>query len=147
MFKLHLLVVIVCVLMNGVSSSSSDIIVARDKSPVSANAVCSKCEEKIDQQAKENSEQQKEINQQMKEIYYQQKKIHSLESEISSFQTRLNNVEKQGQLPKTAGGGVTNVRYGRTVCPDSATMVYRGDHNFQVFNRLTVLLQSIYASS
>ena len=80
---------------------------------------CGKCGDKL-------TNLQNEVNQQMKEIYYQQKKINTLEAVVNDLQLKVNNSEKLTQQPKPKEGGVTYVRWGRTTCGDSSTILYKG---------------------
>ena len=81
------------------------------------------------------------LNQQTIEMYHQQKKISNLELEIKSFQSlhskeqseikelqaKLNSVEKLLDKSQSKDGGVTYIRWGRNICPGSATVVYKGN--------------------
>ena len=98
---------------------------------------CEQCEDKLNQNQKEMSLQQREMNLLRSEMKQLENKYNSeleaVRANIIALQTKLNGLEES--MTKNAPiNGVSYIRWGRTTCPNSALLVYKGEYLIAIFS-------------
>ena len=97
---------------------------------------CEQCVDKLNQNQKEMNLQQREINLLRSEMKQLENKYNSemeaVRANNIALQTKLNGLE-ESMTKNTPISGVSYIRWGKTTCPNSASLVYRGEYFIVIF--------------